>query len=243
MKVVRRAIVPRDQAASPFSGILLRLCDATGAHAAALVDAEGETVDYAGRVEPFDIRVAAAEWRLALSVLTSAAPAWSETSELVVRCSVQSFAVWALSDGYALVMVLPRRAFRVSKRALAEAMTDLAREAGLSSPADTARVRWARVEVQTEDGGRRPRAVWQDGAWRPLTISGPLSVGRSAARRGRLPDAAAIGRRMAARARAVRHLVRWRARLRAPFFASLSEVAAHNSPTICGQTVRVTISD
>jgi hypothetical protein len=53
----------RDQAVSEFSGTLMRLCDATAAFGAALVDAEGETVDYAGSLSPFEIRVAAAEWR------------------------------------------------------------------------------------------------------------------------------------------------------------------------------------
>ncbi|MFZ5890842.1 MAG: hypothetical protein ACOY0T_07290 [Myxococcota bacterium] len=178
MKVVKRALVARDQAASPFSGILLRLCEASGALAAALVDGEGETVDYAGRVEPFDIRVAAAEWRLALDLLTTSVPAWSDTHELVVRSAEHSFAIWALSDGYALVMVLPRRAFRVSKRALAEAMTDLHREAGLTCPADKARVRWIRVEVKTEElESQRPRAVWLSGGWRALSILGKLQSG------------------------------------------------------------------
>lgn len=173
MKIVRRSLVARDQAASPFSAILLRLCEASGAHAAALVDGEGETVDYAGAVEPFDIRIAAAEWRLALSLLTSEVPAWADTHELIVRCRTQSFALWVLSDGYALVLVLPRRAFRVSKRALTEAVTDLQREAGFSCAADKARVRWARVDVETETSDRRrPRAVWHRGSWCPLTILG-----------------------------------------------------------------------
>lgn len=175
MKIVRRALVPRDQSASPFSAILLRLCEASGAHAAALVDGEGETVDYAGAMEPFDIRVAAAEWRLVLALITSSTPTWADTHELIVRCRAHTFAVWALSEGYALVLVLPRRAFRVSKRALTEAMTDLQREAGFSSPADKARVRWMRVDVQTEaQDKRRPRAVWYRGAWQALTLLGRL---------------------------------------------------------------------
>jgi hypothetical protein len=175
MKIVRRALVVRDQSASPFSAILLRLCEAAGAHAAALVDGEGETVDYAGAMEPFDIRVAAAEWRLVLASITSSTAGWADTHELLVRCRTNSFAVWALSDGYALVLVLPRRAFRVSKRALAEAMTDLGREAGFTSPADRARVRWMRVDVQTEaHDQRRPHAVWYRGAWRELALLGRL---------------------------------------------------------------------
>jgi hypothetical protein len=173
MKVVRRSLVARDQAASPFSAILLRLCEASGAHAAALVDAEGETVDYAGAVEPFDIRVAAAEWRLAFSLVTTEVPAWNETYEMIVRCRAQSFALWALSDGYALVLVLPRGAFRASKRALTEAITDLKREAGFTCVADKARVRWVRADVRTEPHDpRRPEAIWRQGRWCPLTILG-----------------------------------------------------------------------
>lgn len=178
MKIVRRALVPRDQAASSFSAILLRLCEASGAYAAALVDGEGETVDYAGSMQPFDIRVAAAEWRLVLALVTSSRAAWADTNELIVRCRGQSFALWALSEGYALVLVLPRRAFRVSKRALAEAVTDLGREAGFTSPADKASVRWIRVDVQTDAHDlRRPCAVWLRGAWRTLTILGRLQSG------------------------------------------------------------------
>ena len=45
----RRGLVERDQHASRFSAILLRLCEATFALAAALVDSGGETVDYAGK--------------------------------------------------------------------------------------------------------------------------------------------------------------------------------------------------
>lgn len=175
MKLVRRVLVPRDQAASPFSAILLRLCDASGAYAAALVDAEGETVDYAGAMQPFDIRVAAAEWRLVMALVTSSSPAWCDTNELIVRSRERSYALWSLSEGYALVLVLPRRAFRVSKRALAEAVTELGREAGFTSPADKATVRWVRVEVQADArDSRRPHAVWLRGAWRALTILGRL---------------------------------------------------------------------
>ena len=44
-----RAALPRDQVPSTFTAILERLVAAIpGAHAAALVDYEGETVDYAG---------------------------------------------------------------------------------------------------------------------------------------------------------------------------------------------------
>ena len=67
MRARGRVAIDRDQEASPFSAILWRLCEGCSAHAAALVDKEGETVDYAGRISPYEIRVAAAELRLVLA--------------------------------------------------------------------------------------------------------------------------------------------------------------------------------
>jgi hypothetical protein len=174
MKTPRTSLVPRDQAASQFSAILSRLCDSSGALGASLVDAEGETVDYAGRLNPYDVRVAAAEWRLVLALLEDTrVSAWVSTHEIVVRARGRSFALWLLGEGYAIVLVLPAYAFHVSRRALAEAAIDLAREAGLSGREASERTRWTRVDVITEDRDpRRPKAVWQAGAWCELTIIG-----------------------------------------------------------------------
>ena len=106
----KRASGTRDQDATPFGAVLLRLCDSTGALAAALVDQEGETVDYAGTVEPFEIRVAAAEWRLVLRALgSSLVPGWAETNQIIVRARQRSFAVVALPEGYAIVLEVARR--------------------------------------------------------------------------------------------------------------------------------------
>src|SRR5262245_12405137 len=111
----RRSLAPRDQAASSFSGILMSLCDGTGALGAALVDREGETVDYAGYLDPFNMKVAAAEWRLVLDVAHGTRhPAFSATHGILVRGKNKSFAVVGLSDGYALVVALPRRCFGLS---------------------------------------------------------------------------------------------------------------------------------
>ena len=182
MKPPRPEPIARDQTASAFSAILERLCKACGAHAAALVDAGGETVDYAGRVAPFDARVAAAEWQLVLAVLEST-KAWASTRELVVRAARRSFAAWPLAEGYAIVLILPRHSLRVSRRALAVAAAELELEAGLDSRRTKERVRWLEVEVQTDETDpRRPRAVWQDGAWCPVTVLGRFKsadLGRS----------------------------------------------------------------
>lgn len=179
MKILKHDHDSRDQGPSPFSGILTRLCEASGALGAALVDGEGETVDYAGRVDTYDLRVAAAEWRLALSVLeevaSSPAHAWAAASEVLVRSAGRSFAVAALTEGYALVLVLPRHSFRLSRRALAQTTDELEAEAGLLRRGPRERLRWARVDVQTSHGDpRRPSAVWHDSAWRPISILGRM---------------------------------------------------------------------
>jgi hypothetical protein len=86
-----------------------------------LVDADGEAVDYAGRVAPFDIRVAAAEWRIILSrLLRCGVEPWRQTRQLMVRGVHRSFCVVLLPEGYALVAELLPRCFRVSPRALSE---------------------------------------------------------------------------------------------------------------------------
>jgi hypothetical protein len=180
----RRSLPPRDQAASTFSGILMTLCEGAGALGAALVDREGETVDYAGYLAPFDLRVAAAEWRLVLDVVRAVPdPHYRETDGILVRGRQKSFAVVGLSHGYAIVVALPRRSFGLSQRAVAEAIRAVELEARLGPPEDTGAERWSRVEVRTVAGDRRrPEAVWLDGSWRALVILGRHG-GRSALRR------------------------------------------------------------
>jgi hypothetical protein len=175
MKRLRRGAV-RDQADSPFSAILSRLCDDCGALAAALVDGEGETVDYAGLLSPYEIKVAAAEWRIVLAVVReSGLPGFHSASGMTIRAERRTFLLEGMPDGYAIALCLPRHCFNVSRRALAQAIRELAREAGLSVPEARAQVHWARVKVRTPPGARlqrRPDAIWLENAWSPLTILG-----------------------------------------------------------------------
>jgi len=167
--------LPRDQAVSAFSSALQRLCEDTGAVAAALVDAQGETVDYAGTVAPFDIKVAAAEWRLVLAQLGhSGVPHWSETHELFVRAMRRSYALISLDAGYALVLELRRHCASLSSRLLTEVVHDISREAGFSVPARFAAVeRWKRVQVKPDAYDRmRPALVWHEGDWQGVTVLG-----------------------------------------------------------------------
>lgn len=172
----RRSLVGRDQAASPFSAILMRLCEGTSAIGAAFVDSEGETVDYAGHLDPFQTKVAAAEWRLVLRVIhQSKVPTWTDTRELVVRAQLRSYAAFAVSEGYAIVVCLPRRCFTVSPRAVAEAVREICAESGLDLPPDQTgeHERWISVDVRTPGDDRlRPVAVWHGGSWCPLEILG-----------------------------------------------------------------------
>ena len=172
----RRGLVERDQYASRFSAILMRLCDATGAFAAALVDSGGETVDYAGMIDPFQVKVAAAEWQIAMRfVRESRVPWWTRTQLLSFRGGRRSFAAIALDEGYVIVVVLMRHSLTLSWRAVSEAVRDISSEAGLSIPPAfrAEKERWTRVEVRTAaTDPRRPVALWRDGAWATLTILG-----------------------------------------------------------------------
>lgn len=175
MKRLRRGAV-RDQSDSAFSAILGQLCDDSGALAAALVDGEGETVDYAGLLSPYEIKVAAAEWRIVLAVVKeSRLPGFHHVAGLTVRAKSRSFVIEAMPDGYAIALCLPRRGFNISRRALAQATRELAHEAGITLPEARAQVHWARVRVRTPSGSRlyrRPDAIWLQEAWSPITILG-----------------------------------------------------------------------
>ncbi len=175
MKRRRRGAV-RDQSDSAFSAILGQLCDDCGALAAALVDGGGETVDYAGLLSPYEIKVAAAEWRIVLAVVgASRLPGFHSVSNLTVRAKGGSFVIEAMPDGYAIALCLPQHGFSISPRALGQAKRELAREAGIDLPEARAQVNWARVKVRTPAGSRlyrRPDALWLQEAWSPITILG-----------------------------------------------------------------------
>lgn len=193
MSARRRASVARDQDATPFGAVLLRMCDGAGALGAALVDQEGETVDYAGALDPYEIRVAAAEWRLVLRALSgSLVPGWAETREIVVRARRQSFAVIALPEGYAIVLRLAKRCFSLSPRAVAEAAREIAAEAGLELPAQK-HEHWTRVEVRpAAQDARRPEAVWVGGAWCRIEVLGRYQLRGETGYRARLANGAEI---------------------------------------------------
>ncbi len=143
--------------ATPFTPILEQaLSRIPGAYACALVDNEGETVDYTGLADPFDVKVAAAHIRICMHELESYGalgnPRW-----IVIRGAKKSLIARALADGYALVVLLRRRAgFTASRRAFAACARALAVEAGWQLL--EAEPIWYPVEVSIDKRGR-PRSV------------------------------------------------------------------------------------
>lgn len=175
------APVPRDQGESAFSPILIDLvARMPGSRAAALVDIEGETVDYAGRSTPYEVRLAAAHWRIALQRIQEQ-PSLSATRTLAVRAARRSFVIYGLPQGYALVIVLSCAAGLASwRRALPACARRLAKEAGWAEP-DWAS--WYPVAVACDER-RRPASIQIEGLTLPIEILGSLAGGLAREERG-----------------------------------------------------------
>jgi hypothetical protein len=143
--------------ATPFTVILSELLGRVpGAYAAALIDVLGETVDYTGLSDPYDMKIAAAYLRICLQQLQDygalGQPRW-----ITIRGAKKTAIARQLDDGYALVVLLRKRAgFTASRRAFAACARDLAREAGW--PVVEEKPAWYPVEVESDRRGR-PRRV------------------------------------------------------------------------------------
>lgn len=151
-------VVARDTDATSFTEILEALvARVSGAYAAAIVDSLGETVDYAGRGDPFAVRVAAAHLQIVLSTVQRFG-ALGEPTWLVIRGPKKSVAASVLPDGYVLVLLLrARAAFTISSRALRVCIRALAREAGWDDLAQSSKEEqrsWFEVLVETDRRGR-----------------------------------------------------------------------------------------
>lgn len=164
----------RDQARSSFTAILERLVEATpAADGAVLVDLDGEAVDYAGSLDPFDLKIAAAHWQIVLAGIPLG-DAIGSVRQIVIRSRERSFVARRVYAGYTVVLVLrPRAAFAVSERALEEADALLSAEAGWPPPRGTSR--WFAAHVEPHPGDRRrPGRLRVGGRWWPVEIIGSL---------------------------------------------------------------------
>jgi len=189
MKTHRRTTPPppreRDENPTAFTRILERLLELEPAVlGAVLVDNEGEAVDYAGGLTTFYTKVAGAYLRIALDQISSSDPFPSGTTpsrmtlgrptQLLVRCVRRSFVVRALPDGYALVMVLKRQRFDISRRALTIVERELFEEAEWPLPAQKGPV-WHPVQVETSwRDRRRPLRLLAGSTWQRVEVLGSV---------------------------------------------------------------------
>ncbi|MEO8801244.1 MAG: hypothetical protein ABI551_25350 [Polyangiaceae bacterium] len=180
----RRGTVPpptRDMDASPFASILEGLISRIpGAFAVALVDAEGETVDYAGKSTPFDIKVAAAHYQILMHSL--AALEWmGKPSHLVVRATTRSIVLRMLPDGYSVVILVSRRGgFASSERAFSACIYSLTIEAGWTPTEQLPP--WFPITVSVDER-RRPHHIVYGGLAEPVEVLGTV-VGLAHGERG-----------------------------------------------------------
>jgi predicted regulator of Ras-like GTPase activity (Roadblock/LC7/MglB family) len=185
-----RPVPQREQDLSTFAQILDRLVrNCPGAAGAALVDSEGETVDWAGHFDPFELKVTAAHWQIVLTTIATEQPALGDIRQITVRGRTRSYVVRKLQEAYAVVLVVHRHAaFAVSERALEEADARLGREAGWPPRKDAAPWRSADIETELEDKSR-PARMLVSGTWHPVEVMGAM-VGLRPGERGyrvRLP--------------------------------------------------------
>jgi len=173
---VRRSARARDQQLTAFAPMLAELISRVpGALAAAFVDVEGETVEYWGSLDSFDIKVAAAHLQIELAQLARST-LFGEPRTLMIRGERRSFIARVLPDAYALVVLLGRRArFTPSRRAFDVCEAAIRREAGWSRLPGP----WYVVEVSYDRQGRPTRLhLPSPGSYRPPprpTSTGPAT--------------------------------------------------------------------
>jgi hypothetical protein len=176
MRRTRKA-AHRDQDASSFARILQNLIDATpGALGAVFVDGTGESVDYAGSLDAFDVRVAGAHMQLEFRKAREGLPvSFGELQQITVRARHRSYVIRQLPEGYMVIMVMGRCAgFGVSPRAIAQAEFDLRAEGGWQPP--KGEERWVHARVQATDyDRRRPGRVFLGDSWHDVQVIGRVA--------------------------------------------------------------------
>jgi hypothetical protein len=171
----------RDQDASPFAVILGQLvARVPGAYAASLVDSEGECVDYAGVVDPYLVKVAAAHLRILLTECRNL-DFWGDPRSIIIRGRLRSAILHAMPDGYAVTLLLRRGGgFVPSTRAFAVCARALAKEA--QWPLPTEQKRWVAAHVDCDERGRPVSVLDHDGK-HAVEVLGTV-VGLSSRERG-----------------------------------------------------------
>lgn len=162
----------RDANESPFAAILEQLMRGLpGAYAAAFVDEEGECVEYAGKVDAFHVKVAAAHLRVTLETL-NVTRTLGRAKWFLVRGTRESALVYRLADHYALVVLFTRGGgFARTPRALAAALRQVSEEGAIKYEGE----RWYPARF-TLDAAGKP-LVWHrqtSGAGTGIRARGPI---------------------------------------------------------------------
>lgn len=155
LKLSRRPPPTRDQDESAFATILKDLLSRVpGAIGVTLVDRDGEAVDYAGRLSPFDMKVAGAHFRILLDEVGRSS--LGAPRSIVCRGAQRTYLARVLPEGYALVMAFSRGAgFVAADRAFVACERALAKEAFWKVVKHPT---WVGVHVEV-DARRRPIRV------------------------------------------------------------------------------------
>ncbi|HEY1696885.1 MAG TPA: roadblock/LC7 domain-containing protein [Polyangiaceae bacterium] len=180
MRRPRPSRAAREQHESEFARILAAFVGRVpGATGAALVDPDGETVDYAGDLDPFSVRVAAAHLRVVFDDARGR-PSLEGARWLALRASRGSFLIHEMDEGYALVVLFARASGLVGwRRAVASCASSLAVEAGWSRR----RAAWFPLEVST-DARRKPVCASTPSGTRQIEILGTLAGSAPVGERG-----------------------------------------------------------
>lgn len=154
----KRYARPEDE--TGFTGVLRKHVEQTpGALGAALVDGQGEAVDYVGDyIDPFDIKVAAAHFRIVLNDINDGrlAVEGGPTARLVVLTDKRGFVLTSLPEGYALLSILKANAaLGHADRSIDATLRGIYREAGWPSPPGA--FRWHPIDVEIDPRARPHR--------------------------------------------------------------------------------------
>jgi len=172
----RHDLPARDQEPTGFTKILENLIEALpGAAGATLVDELGECVDYAGYLETYELRLAAAHLQIELrNASNSLGNTLGSVRGLTISAHRRTFVSWELLEGYVIVILFTGGApLQISSRAIAQAEYDLRVEGGWEPPEDLER--WIHVRVDARPHDRwRPHRVHVLGGWKNVEVIGKV---------------------------------------------------------------------
>jgi hypothetical protein len=169
----------RVQAETGFTAILhVLVATMPGGLGAALVDGEGETVDYAGdRLDVFDIKVAAAQWRILLQEIEQGklSAEGGAPQRVTLLCEHRTYVIDSLPEGYALLVIAHQAApLAHLNSAIDRALIALHAEVGWAAPPEVER--WWPIDVGVDDEGR-PSTLRLKTREVPLGVIGRITQG------------------------------------------------------------------